>query len=484
MESTNKPITKGEIDIHSLIMRVLLRWRILFLCGIIFAVIAGGYSYYSQRKAVLQWKKQENADAEKEAFNGPDYTIVRERILQSINEKKEYFNNSILLKLDPSQVGRAYVDCYVETERLLNEKASYIHTNEELVEKEEGNDESSFNVYVMNNMTPAMREASQILDHYSQFIIRNIDYSEISAKYNTTEQYLRELVSISYDRDMLRIIIATSYYDEAGAEEILNYVISALKNHYQDAVAEFGDHRLILKNQSSLIMTDTGLIATNVATRATEFNTLMKQYNDLKTNEGVLDVSAAEPKPKPVMSRMKMLKFTVGGFIGGVVLEIIISIIMLMAGKKVLSARDFNAYYGFRKLGVLPSNRVNKLNGVDRKIFASELKYQSNPSREKCIEIVNNNIKSVLGKDGKVALVSDLSIDALEKLTADLTKTARDLKYYIVGDLSEPSMRRNFDECDCAVFLAETMKSRYGEISDLVQEVTGGNKPILGSIVV
>lgn len=472
MDNNNAAVIKGEIDVRSLIMRVFIKWRLFLIIAALCAALVGFYSLYSQKKAVREWDASEEI-SDSEEVPVPDYTYVRERTLQAIKEKSDYFKNSIYMRLDSSAVGKAYVDIYVETDALLEEKSSYL------------SDETNRNtVYVTDAYSPAVREAHQILDHYTQFMTRGIDYSELASEMNTSPQYVRELLNIAaVDGDVLRAIVSVNYFDVEGAEKILNYIIQSLEVHYPEAAEEFGEHRLVFRDRYSQYIADTTTLSTIVATRVSEFNNLMKQYNDLKSYQSSLDTSLAEKAAAPEVSMKTAVKKAVIGFVGGLILSIGIYLLLLLASSRILSARDINSLYGLRKLGVIPKETDKKIKGIDKWILSSELRYQSNPDHEKSFAVADGNVKSVLGEGNRVVIVSDLEISELDELKEKLSSNDETIVYSIAGDLSEPSARKAFDECDGVVVAARVMKSRYRMMNDLMQEVVHSGKPVLGSIV-
>jgi len=441
------------------------KWRVILLCGIILAALVGSYSYYKQRKAVLQWVEPAVDSTASAGSNIPDYTNVRERTLRAIYDKSNYFDNSLYLRLDPSAFWKAAVDVYVITDQLEQE------------------DEGA-SIAVVQNMSPALRNANRIMDHYCQYLNHGVDYGEIAAEYNTEAPFISELIGVgAQDRDLVRFVISINYFNRDGAQGILDFVIDKLKTHYNDTVLDFGEHELIFRNENCRLAADTGGLSNAVSTRASEFNALMKQYNDLKTNENNLDLSKVKIAAKPTISRKKAMKLSIAGFIAGVVLSAALYILYLSMGSKVLSARDFNTVYGLKKIGVISKGKQKKLGFIDRQILASELRYQRISDPEKGYEIANRNIKSALNGDNTVAVVSDLTNERIEAIIGRLHEMNQEIEYRIAGDLSDPYGEKTLAECDNVLAIAETMKSRYDIFDDLMQELSHSNKNILGSIV-
>ena len=496
MENSNRrSLTQGEINIRSQIMRMLAKWRIILLVGIIFAALAGAYSYKSQKDAIRAWQPPEVEEEPQSKVNSPDYTNVRDRALRALNDKTEYFSKSIALKINPGAVGRATVDMYIMTDALKAEETATANGEEgeipegesmpepEAPAAEESTEEGG--ALVAEAMTAALRDANRILDHYCQYAGRSLEYADIAVEFDSAEQYVKELINIgAQDREVVRSTITVNFVDEEGADKILQYIIDALKAHQADVTKELGQHELIFRNRALLTIVDTGNLNSLVTTKVTEFNTLMKQYNDLKTNQNNLDVKAAVVvTEKPKMSRMKMLKTAVAGGIGGVILAAALYILLLCISSKVLSARDVNTLYGLRKLGVIPGEAAKKVRGIDKMILSPELRYATNTDPEKCYEIANGNVRSVIGEGKKVAIISDLGSEELEKLKAKLDGTAGKIEYRIAGDLSEPGAMETLKESDAVVLAARVMESRYGHMNDLMREAINMDKTLLGSII-
>ena len=459
-------IIRNEITVKSLLIRTLAKWRLILLCGILLATIAGSYSYYKQRKAVLQWKEPTEESTESAGTSIPDYTNVRERTLRAIYDKSNYFNNSLYLRLDPSDFWLATTDVYVITDEL-----------------EERNTDSQSGI--IQDSSIALRNANRILDNYWQYVNHGIDYGVLAEQFNSSSPYIREMVSVgAQDREVVRLVLSTFYNNREGAEKILDFVIEKMQAHQEEVAETFGNHELVFFNKGCRKAVDTSGLSNAVSTKASEFNALMKQYNDLKTNENNLDLSKVKITAKPTISRTKALKLGIAGFIAGIFLSAAIYILFLSMGAKVLSARDFNTVYGLRKIAVIPKVKQKKLGFIDRKIFATELRYQQNSDPDKGFEIADRNIKSILNGEKTVAVVSDLENERIEEIIGRLHEINQEIDYQIVGDLSDPYGEKTFETCDNILAIAEVMKSRYDVFDDLMQELAHSNKNILGSIVV
>ena len=458
-------IIRSEITIKTLMTKVLSKWRCILLGGFLLAIIAGSYSYYSQRKAVLQWKEPADTSTVSAGPSIPDYTNVRERTLRAIYDKSNYFDNSLYLRLDPSEFWKAAVDVYVKTDELKEEELESAAATGQ-------------------NMSPALRNANRILDHYCQYLNHGVDYGEIAGEFDTTAPFISELIGVgSQDKDIVRIVISISYFNREGAQKMLDFVINKLQSHYENAVQDFGEHELIFINENCRLAADTGGLSNAVSTRASEFNALMKQYNDLKTNENNLDLSKVKIAEKPTVSRKKALKLSIAGFIAGIILSAVAYILRYSMGAKVLSARDFNIVYGLKKIGVIPNKKQRRMGMIDKKILSSELRYQRESDPEKGYELAERNIKSLV-KGKTIAVVSDLSNDKIEAVLEHLKNTNTEIDYRSVGDLSDPSGEKDLAECDNVLIIAETMKSRYDIFDDIMQSIAHTDKNILGSIVI
>ena len=459
-------IIRSEITVKSLMTKMLSRWRSILLCGLLMSILAGSYNYYSQRKAVLQWKEPADTSAESAGSSIPDYTNVRERTLRAIYDKSNYFDNSLYLRLNPSDYWLAAVEIYVITE-----------------ESEENTEE--LNGIILQSDTTALLKNRRILDHYGQFISHGIDYEELASEFNTTGPYIKEMVNNgTQDRDVCRIMLSSYYFNQEGAEKILDYLIEKIKDHQEEAATLLGEHELLIINKSCRKAVDTATLSNAVSTRAAEFNALMKQYNDLKTNENNLDLTKVTIAKKPVISRSKALKLAIAGFIAGIVLSAALYILWLSMGAKVLSARDFNTVYGLRKLGVIPKEKSKRLGTLDKIILASDLRYQKVSSIEAGYENAVNNIESVLNGASSVSVISDLDSNKLESILTRLKERNDRIDYKIAGDISDPVGEKVLAESDNVMVIAEAMRSRYDVFDDLMQELRHSDKNILGSVIV
>ena len=100
MENSQNPaIAKGEINIRSQIERVIAKWPLLIVCGIIFAILGGAYSYVNQRNAIRSWQAPEVEKNVPDGIDVPDYTQARERVIRAINDKTAYLEQSVQMQL-------------------------------------------------------------------------------------------------------------------------------------------------------------------------------------------------------------------------------------------------------------------------------------------------------------------------------------------------------------------------------------------------
>lgn len=101
------------ISLKELLEYVLLKWRLLIICVIVFAVMAGGYSYLKSYNDTLQARREEQNPDLSQYENGlkdseiqevkdsvEDYVSYRE----TYKKYKEYMGNSIKMQLDANAV--------------------------------------------------------------------------------------------------------------------------------------------------------------------------------------------------------------------------------------------------------------------------------------------------------------------------------------------------------------------------------------------
>ncbi|GEM_PF-5729087 len=109
------------VDVRDLILHLLLQWKKVLVCMIVFAVLAGGYSYVKNSKNVkpAQTRDEKLASAaagctDDEQMRAEGLYTAYQNLTSAYQLKSEYLQNSILLNLDTDSMGAVEMTFYIE----------------------------------------------------------------------------------------------------------------------------------------------------------------------------------------------------------------------------------------------------------------------------------------------------------------------------------------------------------------------------------
>ena len=247
------------IDIKALCRCTLEKWRILLLVGVLCAAAMGGKEGYKQYRAYQRGLEAEAAEAA-EAANTKAPASQKDQelnlISSRIEEKNQYFTESILGKIDPANEGIATADLIISA-RPSNvarqaaaagaeptaAAAAQAETGEGIAEEAESapaqtaaaDEEGEYN-YIRS------REFN-ILTFYQNAALYRSDLTEAAASLGTKPQLLRELITVTdSNKSDSMITIKVIYPTEEGARLILDSILSQVEALHAEAQELYGAH--------------------------------------------------------------------------------------------------------------------------------------------------------------------------------------------------------------------------------------------------
>ncbi len=471
------------ISLKTILVEVCKHWRRIIVVGIVFAAL--GMSY----KGYRLWDYNQDAiGKESDATinhneNGANYELNAELMNTQIIKKSEYLNNTILSKIDFNNEGKAVADFTVSTPDLEKERA--LGEKDVAIIQQIKDEDVTSEMTITSN---AERKASEILDAYKKYILYGMDWSELEEEFDTSAEYLRELVSVESGDTVVSATISVIYIDEDGAERILAYILNQLTAGTETISSEYEGHTLQITNQYTETVVD-GTKFNWMNNRVTELNNLINNTSNFSSAAETLDDGkGSKSSNNSVISRKdqfkQIAKFGVAGFAGGVIFYLIIGVILLLISGYVLSAKNFNEYYGFDKLAVIPGADINNLKGLDRLFNKNRAVYWSASSDDVCFEIAAENINS-LTNGNKVALVGDVDESTLINIKSKLNWALKDnIALDIICSLTDSAVDlQKLKNADSIVFVVKTHASTFPQCEKISEIIRMYKKNVLGSIV-
>ena len=514
------------ISLKALIKTVLIGWRKMLITGLILAIVLGGYRLYKRwpstrnnaegnavasssaaGNGVKESGGKESASAGGSATSGGglDYSTAEKLIRTSLDQKNTYLANSILAKINPNAEGRAEVNLFISTKELENLDESgdnedgVITTIQPTDPASAGSGNSNYTSDSMNVISYAENSAQVYADHimdaYLSYAINSIDFTDLAKKYNTEPMYLKELINIkNIQNDVVSATISVRYIDENGAKEILHTIVDQLKAQKEEIAKTYGSHTVRFENETSATVVDNVMFPW-LNSRIQEMNNLMNNQDTFRT--AVSSRTSGGSSASTVVSGKSVIKDSVKyaavGFVGGLLLYLLIGMLLLVLMKRVLSAKELNQQYSLQKLAVLPGKgkeNGKQRGGLDRLIASIGDEYKSADTEEECFRIAAANINYLTSENAKIMIAGDLSEGQMKHVLDELKtcseSTEGERKIRFIGNggrVDDPKSLHLLSEADAVVLVAGCRTSRYASLDEIIRTADTYGKKIVGSIV-
>ena len=489
-----------EINLVTLMLAVLRKWKMLLLLGLLFAIAFVGLSYMKQKKEVAAnletLAMQKEAEEDILDFRGEmttliDFTSQKNRILETIQKKAEYLEKSELAKIDPMSEARARVEYVVSFDEIESGFTNEVIVGGDIDEERAADIAAGEAVAVSgrDNLSLAEIKTRNLLDFYSSYAQHRSNLNKSSETLGVEQQFVRELVSSNTDDGFFYAYCEVRETTPEKADIIMKDVMESIIAAKGEATELYGEHELTFRNRVTKIITNQSR-TTWLNDRMKEINDLMNNYNLFVTNEEKITadtetvIEVENETLATSISKRAMAKYGVLGFILGMLAGAFGYIVNLLMSSKVLSGRDLNSQFGLRKLAALPPKGVENMSGFKKRLAIYDIKYASNPDEDKCFEMAGENIRTLLGEDNKVALVGDIASAEIDGVMEKLNGLGANVAFKSVADLSDPTMLRELEDCKSAILVASPMESKYSSIEELLKTLTDSGKKVLGSIVI
>lgn len=344
--SQNRQTTENnvvEIDLLALLLFSLKRWRVLIVLAIVFALLFGGVEAFKMRDALSGSadasksisESTEKTDPETEYENSKD---VMEKQLasanQSLAEKKDYMESSILYNLDSSKVNRVKLTYNVKTQNEGDGQFGFSHT-------------------------------SSVVSAYLNDIDSGNFYSDIDSK--TEAKYLRELVkaynSKASDNALLDndgvFTVSIVGKDEKQAEKIASAIKNEIDASKEKIEKDVYPHDIVLISERKYVTDDNTELDTNdidVAANQYYVNQKVYQITALITNIEAQMKNLSEPESDEAadsksLAMHQITKYAVIGLLIGIIIFFCFYAALYALSGKVYDTKKFSS--SFRNVNLL-----------------------------------------------------------------------------------------------------------------------------------
>lgn len=450
-----------EINLKSLVIRILLRWRSILLMVLVCCLLGSAYKYFSLNKSSS--KSEEEPAAAEQQTSQKDvkyYQDLLNMIDQAIADKKDYVQNSFVGKMDLYNTGMSCEFLYI---RETGQGTAAVSTDEE--------DEPEA-------LDPRIKT---ITDELLNYVNTGIDWTAYKEENNLGEVYLDELLTTkSFNSGFM---VQTFFEDEAGAEKLRDYVIAQVNKEFEriQKAGGFEDFEMIHLNQyTSTVIYDknTGWLAkqlTDIETLETDRKNAQTSLNAAETISSTKDDSGDSAGLKTV------IKTGIKAGLLGFAAMIGLILLSLIYGDKVLSGKEFNDYYNLRSIINLAGNRKNS---GEKRILKLEKENQSELSEDIRYELAAANIRKYAPEMVKIGVIGDADAQLMNDICHKLGSLEPEKEFVFLNDINNNlDERKSLMNMDGAIIVAETEKTKYANVNDLMTIVSNYQIPVIGSIV-
>ena len=156
-------------------------------------------------------------------------------------------------------------------------------------------------------------------------------------------------------------------------------------------------------------------------------------------------------------------------------------LLSLIYGDKVLSGKEFNDYYNLRSIINLAGNRKNS---GEKRILKLEKENQSELSEDIRYELAAANIRKYAPEMVKIGVIGDADPQLMNDICSKLGSLEPEKEFVFLNDINNNlDERKSLMNMDGAIIVAETEKTKYANVNDLMTIVSNYQIPVIGSIV-
>ncbi len=225
-----------EIDIKDLFWEIAYGWRLILISIIVMTLLCGGYGFWKMvRQRELQNAQEPvSVDTVKDTLTEEELDEINQLIFYDalLNDRETYYENSILMNLDPYEKRSVVLEYCIDTQYEMNLQ-------------------ESIKADTMPKLTAAYREYFN-QDAYMEDVIDALPQQ-------IEEKYLSELVCFNADGSGVFTLTITGI-DEEQANEIADAVSTAVESCKTKQEQLIGSHRLIVLDRYETCTVDEDLM--------------------------------------------------------------------------------------------------------------------------------------------------------------------------------------------------------------------------------
>ena len=463
-----------EVSLPRLLLLTFRRWRSMLLAGLILAVLLAGMKVVREyRNRTVSNEAHEEYLAQMAVYTASveSYTTAIERFQTKIDAKQKYFNESLLMQIDPHNECVSAVSFVVRTPGL---------EDADLVKAEAGETQSA-----------AVVNASNVVHAYTDYLTNGISYDAIASDLGVPEQSVRELVLITNDQyhfsSVFKVVARSS--DMETARKIMDYILEDLDQKSTGFRETLGAYELSQVSRNEEIVVDTILL-----TQQTDLqNSIATLQRNLQTSQTSLKelIKPSEATGASTKTIIKHgIKYGVVGMAGGIFLVILLCAIRILMTGRILTDDEINVAYGLRNLLTYPAGvgRNRSSFPVDRLVekLVSDAPDMSVSAANDVLLARVENLAAASGWQS-ILFVGTVGQTRMESFANTMQKRAENekspLSFQAASDLDKNAASvRRLRDADACIVVEEVGESAYRDVSEVVELVLASGKPLLGTV--
>ena len=464
-----------EVSLPRLLLLTLRRWRSMLAVGLILAVLLAGMKVVREyRNRGVSNTAHEEYLAAMEIYNASveSYTTAIERFQTKIDAKQKYFNESLLMQIDPHNECTSTVAMVVRTPGLAQAEDASAKAGD--------------------TQSASVINASNVVHAYTDFIANGISYDEIAAAQGVTEQSIRELVLVTSDQFHFssEFKIQARSMDMNLSRQIMDHILEELDNNKAAFSAALGEYEIRPSNRSEETVVDTLLLQQQTELQnsiATLQRNLQTSQTSLK--ELIKPTEATGASTKTIIKHG--IKYGVVGMAGGIFLMILLYAVRILLTGKILTDDEIGRAYGVRNLLTFPAGKGKKVSRfpVDR-LVESLISDAPDMSLADACDVLIAKTEAFTGASGQektILLAGTPGETRLQSFASTLNKRAQAAGSPVSFEASAAIDRnagavRRLRTVDGCILVEEVGVSVFREAAMQTELILASGTPLIGTV--
>lgn len=463
-----------EVSLPRLLLLTFRSWRSMLAAGLILAILLAGMKVmreYSNRSVSNEAHEEYLAQMAMYDASVQSYSSAIERFQTKIDAKQNYFNDSVLMQINPHQECVSSVSMVVRTPGLENAD----ETKSNAAQTESGS--------IVN--------ASNVVHAYNDFIKNGISYESFAQELGVPEQSVRELVLVIVDQFHFSSVfqIQARSADMDFSARLMDYILQQIeekKGAFRDTLGEY-ELNVVSRNEETVV--DTVLLQQQTDLQ----NTIATMQKNLQTSQTALKelIKPTEATGASMKQILKHgIKYSVVGMVGGIFLMILLHAIRILMKGRILTDDELNVAYGLRNIITLPAGAARRepRSFIDRfveKLVSDAPDMSSAAANDVLIAKVEN--LSAADEIRKVLLVGTVGGTRLESFANRLSKRAKEsgspITFEASADIDKDAEAvRRLRTADACIVVEEVGETAYRDAAEVIELLLASGKPVLGTV--